>query len=199
VKLLILCFLSAAAQAEVQVTVRIVNADVVPERIRTVSERVASEILASAGVGVTWVECPEGESTRCRSPRGRKEFWLHLLNCSPPRRMRDSTGFAVLYPIGDKRDGYAGVFYQKVTEEAGNEDIDPAVVLGATMAHEIGHVLLGSNAHAIIGAMRARLRREEFDAAVRGALRFTPQEKEAIRRAWDNNPTPCPTPKSLPL
>ena len=198
-KLLILCFLSTAAGAEVQITVRIVNADVVPEKTRVAAERVASEILRSAGVGVTWVECGAGEAARCRSPLGHAEFWLHLLDRKPPRRLADATGFAVLYPARDRRDGYAGVFYQKVAEEAGNEHLDPAVILGATMAHEIGHVLLGTKAHAVMGAMRARLRRAEFEEAMRGALRFTPQESETIRMAWDNSAIPCPTPKSLPL
>ena len=108
----------------------------------------------------------------------------------------DVTGFAVVYPSADSRDGYAGVFYTRVAEEARNQDLDLAVILGATMAHEIGHVLLGSKVHSIVGAMRARLRRAEFEEAVRGSLRFTPQESETIRRAWDNSPIPCPTPKS---
>ena len=195
VKLLSLFILSAAAWGEARITVRIVNS-AVPVRMRLAGQRLAAEILRSAGVEADWVDCSGGLASRCAGPLRRGEFWLHLVDALPPRKLSGSAGFAVLYPAAGGREGYAGVFYPRVIQAANQEDFDPAIVLGATIAHEIGHVLLGSKAHSPSGVMRSRLRRTEFEAALRGALRFTSQEAEMIRRAWDNSPIRCPTRKS---
>jgi hypothetical protein len=55
--------------------------------------------------------------------------------------------------------------------------------LGPIMAHEIGHVVLGPNAHAIAGIMRATLLADEWEKAAQGTLGFTHSQKQKIR-AW---------------
>ena len=98
----------------------------------------------------------------------------------------------MIYPTDWGHDGYAGVFYRRVMETAKKEECDTGLMLGATMAHEIGHLLLGSNAHSARGVMRARLKREEVGQAARGDLRFTAEQAEAIRKAWFLvSPPPC--------
>jgi hypothetical protein len=60
--------------------------------------------------------------------------------------------------------------------------IGPGPVLGAAMAHELGHLLLDSHAHSHDGVMAERLRPAELIRAARGELRFDDQQAEAIRR-----------------
>lgn len=53
--------------------------------------------------------------------------------------------------------------------------------LGYIMAHELGHILLGPNAHAIVGIMRATLLPEDWEKAAQGTLGFTHGQNEQIR------------------
>ena len=51
------------------------------------------------------------------------------------------------------------------------------------MAHELGHLLLGANAHSKWGLMRARWTREDLVAADRGELSFSNSERIRIHNA----------------
>jgi hypothetical protein len=54
-------------------------------------------------------------------------------------------------------------------------------ILGAAMAHEIGHVLLGSNEHSRMGIMKACWGPLEFRCLATKGLHFTPDNQDAIR------------------
>jgi len=56
-----------------------------------------------------------------------------------------------------------------------------ATWLGYIMAHEIGHILLGSNAHAIVGIMCATLLPDDWEKAAQGTLGFTHSQNQQIR------------------
>lgn len=56
-----------------------------------------------------------------------------------------------------------------------------ATHLGYVMAHELGHMLLGLNAHAIVGIMRGTLLPEDWEKAAQGTLGFTHSQNQQIR------------------
>jgi hypothetical protein len=163
------------------ITVLIYNPAAVPERTLARAEKTATAILTTAGVSLIW------RSARAEDADPRPaEIALHLLPGRPPRLHADAAGFAVLRqdPAGES---YAGISYPAVVDTANWTDGEVPVVLGAALAHEIGHVLLASGSHSAAGVMSARLRAPEVFAASRGELRFTPREaariqKEAMRR-----------------
>ena len=196
--LLLATLTAAAPDAGLRITIRLVHADAITGRLRQAGERAAERILGSAGVELVWVDCGGTTPGPCGKNLEPGEFWLHIVTGEPPRTLPDAAGFAVLYPTIWGRDGYAGVFYRKVIEIAASEECDAGYTLGATMAHEIGHLLLASNRHSARGVMRARFNRADVVQAGRGDLRFTPEQTEAIQRAWgcDNSPNGCRIPKS---
>jgi hypothetical protein len=49
------------------------------------------------------------------------------------------------------------------------------------MAHEIGHVLLGTTEHSPDGIMKARWGKLDYQRAAMGFLEFTPSQRAAIR------------------
>ena len=49
------------------------------------------------------------------------------------------------------------------------------------MAHELGHLLLGSNAHSSTGIMRAHWQGEELHRLSRGSLEFTSEQADHMR------------------
>ncbi len=91
-------------------------------------------------------------------------------------------GAAVHTPEGT---GVAYVYYRRVAQQAQQYDVPYAMVLASAIAHELGHLLLGSHEHAPAGLMRACWRREEFRQAAQGRLRFSAAELAAIRTRLD--------------
>ena len=76
---------------------------------------------------------------------------------------------------------YTDVFYQSAVELHSAWNVDLSDILGSVMAHELGHLLLGSNSHAPTGIMRARWQGEELSRAARGSLLFTAEQSEHMR------------------
>jgi hypothetical protein len=60
-------------------------------------------------------------------------------------------------------------------------EVDVSYILGAALAHEIGHLLLGARSHVPRGVMCPRLGRQQLKMASRGELLFTPEQAARIR------------------
>ncbi len=159
------------------ITIRLVDFGNVPEKNMAMAAGIAGYALGKAGVEVTWLRCPG--RAECGSEPANGEFRLLILNLRPSRNKGDKTGFAVIPREAAQR--YAGVFYPMVEDGARNLDADPAHLLGAVMAHEIGHLLLGSQAHSRAGIMCPHFRQENIRMATRGELLFTAEQAERIR------------------
>jgi hypothetical protein len=152
-----MCKLALAAA----IVIRLVKADRVPENVLRGAEAVAASIFARAGVRVEWSDC---RFEKCAG----SGLWLQFLD-----QRRGTAGYAV---IG----GYAVIRYPVVEEAAKDLQVDAAVMLGASLAHEVGHLLLGKR-HGR-GVMSRRLGRAEVDKAAQGELGFTAEEARRIRQ-----------------
>ena len=128
---------------------------------------VATRILNRAGLDVTW-----DRNRACAAPA----VCVHLSRTRPSNLHADAAGYAVLSPAAS----YASVFLPGVERTAAGLEVDPATVLGATIAHEIGHLLLGA-AHSR-GVMSARFDSQQMRAAERGELLFRDEEARRMRR-----------------
>jgi hypothetical protein len=62
-----------------------------------------------------------------------------------------------------------------------SDGADIASLLGHVAAHEIGHLLLGSNSHAAAGIMHAHWTAEELASAKVGSLVFLEKESRRMR------------------
>jgi hypothetical protein len=87
--------------------------------------------------------------------------------------------------VAPRERGRAGriayVFVDAVERLAGAHVVDASLVLGAAIAHELGHLLLPDGAHSGLGLMRAQWGRAEVRAADGGNLRFSPHELSQMR------------------
>jgi hypothetical protein len=146
--------------------VRLVSAGHVPEQVLPRAEKAAAEIFARAGVRIEWVDCRVKVCGDMPGP------WVQFLD-----RSRGSSGYAVIAP---EASGYAVVRYPVVLESAADLQLDVAPLLGATIAHELGHLLLGKQHHGQ-GVMAARFRTDELLRAARGELQFTDDEARRMR------------------
>jgi hypothetical protein len=156
-------------------TVLIYNPGAVPPHTLSRAEKVATAILEKSGVTLAWREARAADAVPLPS-----EVPLHFLATRPPGLHRDAEGFAVLQHEG-VAPSYGGISYPAVRDIADWTEAPIETVLGVAMAHEIGHVLLGSGAHSQAGVMTARIGMREIAAAGRGELLFTPAEALALR------------------
>ncbi len=76
---------------------------------------------------------------------------------------------------------YSDVFYDRATELHTDWKIGLSDLLGDVMAHELGHLLLGSNSHSPTGIMRAHWQGEELHRLSRGNLWFTDEQADRMR------------------
>jgi len=74
------------------------------------------------------------------------------------------------------------VFYEAVRHaKSDGAEFDIPIILGCVIAHEIGHLLLGSNSHSGSGVMKRRWDRKQFRQAMTGILLFTPEQAKRIQ------------------
>jgi hypothetical protein len=143
----------------------------------------AAWILKSACVELLWVPCsPVSRSNMapCTAPAGALE--LHILSTPLTNDFHvDTMGIAILSQDSGDR---AAVFGSRVRETAERNAGLAGVkeIMGAVMAHEIGHLLLHSNSHSNEGVMRADFRETDLIRAVQRQLIFTPEERDTIQR-----------------
>jgi len=169
-----------AAGAPPGITVRVVNLANIPRRTVEDAESSAGAIFRAAGLGVIWVNC-DG-SNACGGQMGPAEFWLQLLDKRPGKLSENVLGFALLTNQPRNDGGYAAVTWQSVRDVVECLNVDTVPVLGVTIAHELGHLLLGSHAHSRDGVMAAHFGRRELGLAAHGGLRFTDAQAKALRR-----------------
>jgi hypothetical protein len=146
------------------------------------AEREAGRILGVAGVQVAWRECgttePDSYSqSPCQKSAGRAYIELRIL-AQPNKSMyrNDPLGFAIAPAM-------ANVYYHKAMLFVGGDGAgyEGQTILGCVMAHEIGHLLLGSNSHSDSGIMRATWEHEDMQPQWMGRRLFTSAQGKLIR------------------
>jgi hypothetical protein len=150
--------------------------------------RTAEEILRDAGLVPSWRECrtPSGPSAaasdRCDDVVAGAEMVLRLV--AAPRSVRPpvTLGFSHV-DAGTGVGTLATVFPDRVKAMAARTGTNAGVLMGRVVAHEVGHLLLGTMAHASGGLMRGHWTDEAVRAQVSGDWLFSRDEAVRMRRA----------------
>jgi hypothetical protein len=171
------------ATARVAVRVYSAVADFLP-----VDQRIALEIaegaLSAAAVGVDWTICGPGD---CLTPAP-GTLKIRIVESPPgsapdPRRL----GHALIHSR-ERTGELATVFIDRTRRLARELNIDPHVLLGRTIAHELGHLLLATATHAASGLMREVWSREELLGTRRADWMLDPLDAAAIRQRLTASP-----------
>jgi hypothetical protein len=110
------------------------------------------------------------------------EWPTHLaVRVVPQSRLSTNEVFGVAFLSPEGTGCYSDVFYDRVAELHANWNVALADILGNVIAHELGHLLLGSNSHASMGIMRAHWQGEELRRLSRGSLSFTNEQTDHMR------------------
>ena len=160
----------------------------------------AGGIIGAAGVGTRWVDCPTSQSQwqapsgpateDCARQRTDATLTLRILPRSSPANTafrKPVTGFAYGGSL-------ASVLYGRVEDldlDVDNNGREIPVILGHAMAHELGHLLLGSNSHSSSGIMCGNWDRKYLRQAMQGGQSFTAEQSELLRANVRNRLEKC--------
>jgi hypothetical protein len=145
------------------------------------AEGETSRILAAAGVKARWTDCPISHSAMRNEPNcpaSTSSFDDYIVSIEPDvmarklPRSSDAFGTTLDAPSGPYR---AYIFYERITADAGGNTGSTGVLVGRVMAHEIGHMVLGS-AHSRTGIMRAHWSLDDFTTLAGPQMLFTPAQ-----------------------
>jgi hypothetical protein len=180
--------LTGDASADVDLTVLVYSYVPVPQHDLAIAERTASNIFQNVGVKMSWVDCPLTRpraelNPACTTSHAPTDIRLNVVPdiAEGPWVEKFTMGMAV--PIPPPRHGqFAYISYARaktVLLEA--PQLSLGQLLGHGIAHEIGHLLLGTNSHSPAGLMSAHWSTRELKLAARGQLTFSINQAATIR------------------
>jgi len=150
----------------------------------------AAKILNTAGIDTEWVHCssyragePGSGPPRCTLPYARNEVTLRMIG-------RPVQGPADVILLGDSmldqsvRSGtLATIYLDPVERLARAARVTTGTVLARAIAHELGHLLMGTNTHSARGLMRPVWTAEELTRNQPVDWSIPRSDREKMRRA----------------
>jgi hypothetical protein len=118
--------------------------------------------------------------TNCASSITHLDLQMRILDGAMAKRVkhsRDCLGYAL---IADGFDSFASVFLHRAIDLEGGHLATRSAILGAMLAHEIGHLLMDQADHSKIGLMRGSWTNEDLRTIARGRMGFTKEQGRLI-------------------
>ena len=167
--------------------VRVYNDEGVPEGDLSAALKIANTVLQRVGLQAMWQDCtvgnPNRDSSGCDMQTTRIDLVLYLvarLEAHAPNVDRRALGYSLI-PRNGERATMAYVSNARVGTVLSMFRADE--LLGLAVAHEIGHLLLGTNRHSNSGLMRAPWRSKDLDSGDWEEFTFTSEQAERLRAA----------------
>jgi hypothetical protein len=169
------------------VTVSIHNDAAIPTGVLLDAEAEASRIFSHSGLEIRWLNCPlpavgPVDPAQCEAA----DFPLHLqLRIAKHSLNLNEFTLGVSYLSADGTGCYADLFYDRAQHLHEISRMSLASIVGHAIAHELGHLLLGTNSHSPTGIMRAHWQPADLASASKGALLFSTLESRAMKNKLD--------------
>jgi len=174
-----------------ELSVRVIDQVGVPEKQWQLAQQAADKVFQSVGLSVNWVHClwnpatGNGDCPQSTTPDELK-FNLVMVSEQTAKRLQAPArvfGTALTTPEGSFGSrGY--IYYGRIQGKCSEEhDINESLLLGAVVAHELGHLLLGPNSHTPKGIMRPDFERDDMTGIQLSGLQFNDRQREILRRA----------------
>lgn len=163
-----------------RMNVSVCNQGGFPESLIAQAEAEAAQVFRAMDVEVVWGNCQQEVGTD-EAERGAR-FVLRLRGGTPPKTAGQSSLDAMGRSyVSSPRNGYlADVYERAVKDFAAEHRADQDELLGAVIAHELGHLLLGPG-HSPHGIMRAPWNTADAIAVTERGLRFNGPQQARIK------------------
>jgi len=162
------------------------DASVPPETLAQGETR-AAHILSQAGIQVGWMNCASGgthvpDQFEQPSLCSRIAYPSHLsvrIVLAVPSVREDIFGEA--FTDSEGKGTYIKLFYAHLADPNVHLPLGDGELLGYVIAHEVGHLLLGTNSHSHEGIMQGRWEDVQLREAGKGNLQFTSSQAALMR------------------
>jgi hypothetical protein len=146
------------------------------------AERDAARVFQRAGVDVDWMNCGRADAGE-RYPRcGGQNMTAALVVRLVPRARTLSPGILGVSFLAHDTGTYADIFFDPIQQLRDlDKQVSLAAILGNVIAHELGHLLLGSNAHSAEGIMQPHWDAQLLHGITTGQMRFTAEQSARMR------------------
>jgi hypothetical protein len=165
-----------------RLVVRTYNTDGVTAGEMTHASEVAGIILRGAGLQAVWRDC----TAACTEALGPGELIVRIV-AAPHGIVAESLGSAVI-DIQHGAGTLATVYSDRINVVASRTGVDAGTLLGRAVAHEIGHLLLGTAQHSAGGLMRALWSDRELQRDLKADWTFAPDDVTRIARGLGGRP-----------
>jgi hypothetical protein len=173
--------------AAAMVIIRIYNYAALPAGQIDAASATADGIFHDAGISSRWIDCRVPGATSgaaCAEALGETEFVLRLLESPHPEPLRGSLALGSSLLDGDAHGGVLiTIDPYRTSAVAAQAGVDRSLLLGRAIAHEVGHLLLGTPQHAPTGLMRAFWSQRELRENREADWRFSPGEASVLRQS----------------
>jgi len=170
-------------------TVRLYNTAGIPAIELAAARQTAESILLDAGLSVAIRHCgragapADASIDACDGSLQPSEVVVRVIHGPAFTAAPHSDAYGVAYVVNKTDRGWlATVFADRIARAAARTDVDHGTLLGRVMAHEVGHLLLGSGYHAEAGVMRGDWPDALLDHAT-NEWRFSVLESARMHRA----------------
>lgn len=170
---------SEAARSS-RITVRFFNYAQLPAKTLNEAKDRVTLIYHRTGLEIDWAQCPVGEEDPSMYPAC-TEVWdtTHLFLRLLPEAQKAVKAEKVAESFLGPR--IANIYWNRVRLQAEGLQVSPERTLAHTIAHELGHLLLGSNSHSPSGIMTGKWSRQDLISISQFGLSFTTQQSELLR------------------
>ena len=161
--------------AQTSITVVVNDTAKIRPAVLLTAENEAARLFHSAGISVRWLHCAKTDA--CRRQLLPNEYVLHIV---PNGKTQGDFVYGVAFLGEDGHGKYSDIFFDRIRMAPAN--IDTGKLLGVVAAHELGHLLLGSRAHSLVGIMQPVWEQECVRKLGMGMLLFTPEQARLMRQ-----------------
>lgn len=173
--------------APAALTLSVFNDAYVPAEVIAQAEGRAGHILSQAGIEVEWLNCGTGgshvpdqfeQASPCSSIAYPSHLSVRIL-LSVKSVRENILGEAFADSEGEGT--YINLFYRHLAKSNAQELLVEGDLLGCVIAHEVGHLLLGTNSHGPEGIMQGRWEEAQLRDAGKDNLHFTQPQAASMR------------------
>jgi hypothetical protein len=163
-----------------KITIRFFNYAPVPTKILGEARERVTAINHRSGIAIDWVECPVGDQDPSQFPACTEDYdathlFLHLLPQAAKTIKMERAGESLLSVR------MANIYWNRVREKAKSMQVEVERLLAHAVAHEVGHLLLGSNSHSPSGIMVGKWSRQDLINISQSGLSFSAKQSKFIQ------------------